>query len=75
MKEYRNGSIIVRYDEKICIHAGECVAGLPAVFDVDKRPWINVDGADAEAIQQTIARCPSGALTYEIPLGKPAPPA
>lgn len=67
MKEYRNDAIIVRYDEKICIHAGECVDGLPTVFDINKRPWITVDGADAEAIKQTIAKCPSRALTFEIP--------
>ena len=26
MQEYRNDKIVVRYDPKICIHAGECVA-------------------------------------------------
>ncbi len=72
MKEYRNEKIVVRYDEKICIHAGECVEGLPAVFDVNERPWIHVDGADVEAIVETIGRCPSGALTYEIPLANPS---
>jgi hypothetical protein len=29
MQEYRNDKIVVRYDPKICIHAGECVRGLP----------------------------------------------
>ena len=71
MKEYTNEKIVVRYDEKICIHAGECVAGLPAVFDMNKRPWINVDGADVEALKATIAKCPSGALTCQIPLEDP----
>jgi len=42
------------------------VEGLPAVFDVNRRPWINADGAAAEAIQKQIARCPSGALTWEV---------
>ena len=65
MQEYSNGKITVRYDEKICIHAGKCVRGLPQVFDVNKNPWINVDGADNAAIKQTIAQCPSGALSYE----------
>jgi uncharacterized Fe-S cluster protein YjdI len=66
MKEYRGGKIIVRYDEKICIHAGDCVEGLPQVFDVNKRPWVNANGADAEAIKAQVARCPSGALTCEM---------
>jgi uncharacterized Fe-S cluster protein YjdI len=62
MQEYSNEKITVRYDEKICIHAGKCVRGLPQVFDVSKDPWINVDGAAVAAIRQTIAQCPSGAL-------------
>ncbi|MGE0679605.1 MAG: (4Fe-4S)-binding protein [Candidatus Binatia bacterium] len=62
MQEYQNDKITVRYDEKICIHAGKCVQGLPTVFDVNKDPWINVEGASIEAIRQTIRQCPSGAL-------------
>jgi uncharacterized Fe-S cluster protein YjdI len=70
MQEYRNDNIIIRYDETICIHAGNCVKNLPAVFDSKKRPWINVDGADVEAIKNTIALCPSGALSFEMVQGK-----
>ena len=42
MQEYKNENVAVRYDPKICIHAGECVRGLPSVFDVSKKPWIDV---------------------------------
>ena len=65
MQEYGNDKITVRYDEKICIHAGKCVQGLPQVFDVNKNPWVNVSGADVDAIKRTIAQCPSKALMYE----------
>jgi uncharacterized Fe-S cluster protein YjdI len=65
MQEYSNEKITVRYDEKICIHAGKCVQGLPQVFDVNKQPWINVNGADVAALKQTIGQCPSRALSYE----------
>ena len=65
MHEYRGEGIIVRYDEKICTHAAECVHGLPSVFNVHAKPWVNADGASVEDIKTTIARCPSGALTYE----------
>jgi uncharacterized Fe-S cluster protein YjdI len=65
MQEYSNDKVTVRYDEKVCIHAGKCVRSLPQVFDVNKNPWINVNGADLNAIKQTIAQCPSGALSYE----------
>lgn len=33
MQEYRNDKIVVRYDPKTCIHAGDCVRGLPKVFE------------------------------------------
>jgi uncharacterized Fe-S cluster protein YjdI len=66
IQEYKNDAIIVRFDPKICIHSGVCVRGLRAVFDVEKRPWVNVEGASAEAIAEQIKRCPSGALSYEL---------
>jgi uncharacterized Fe-S cluster protein YjdI len=62
MQEYRNHKIVVRYDPAICIHAGECVRGLSSVFDISKKPWINVNGASPDAIVDQIKRCPSGAL-------------
>jgi uncharacterized Fe-S cluster protein YjdI len=37
MQEYKNDTLIVRYDPKTCIHAGECVRGLPSVFNVSKK--------------------------------------
>ena len=41
MQEYKNDKLVVRYDPAICIHAGECVRGLPSVFNVSKKPWID----------------------------------
>jgi uncharacterized Fe-S cluster protein YjdI len=67
IQEYKNDAIIVRFDPRVCIHSGECVRGLRAVFDVNKRPWVNVEGATAEAIAEQIKRCPSGALSFELP--------
>jgi uncharacterized Fe-S cluster protein YjdI len=66
MQEYRNDKIVVRYDPKICIHAGDCVRGLPNVFDVGKKPWINVDGASPDSIAEQVKKCPSGALSYDL---------
>ena len=66
MQEYRNDKLVVHYDPKICIHAGECVRGLPSVFNVSKKPWIDISGASADAIAEQVKRCPSGALTYEL---------
>ena len=38
IKEYEAPDILVRFDTKRCIHAAECVHGLPAVFDANRRP-------------------------------------
>jgi uncharacterized Fe-S cluster protein YjdI len=66
MQEYKNDKLVVRYDPGICIHAGECVRGLPSVFNVSKKPWIDVNGASPAAIIEQVRCCPSGALTYEL---------
>jgi uncharacterized Fe-S cluster protein YjdI len=65
MQEYKNEDIIVRFDPSVCIHSGNCVRGLRAVFDTQRRPWVDVDAATVEAIEAQIKRCPSGALTCE----------
>jgi uncharacterized Fe-S cluster protein YjdI len=47
----------------VCIHAGNCVNSLPAVFKVvDGQFVIDLQGASEAAIRQTVASCPSGAL-------------
>lgn len=65
MQEYRASSFVVRYDPDICTHAANCVRGLPAVFDVARQPWVNVEAAAAEVVERQVAQCPSGALTFE----------
>ncbi len=65
MKEYSNKDIVVLWNPEKCIHARECVKGLPQVFNRDKTPWINMQGASSEEIMAVVDRCPSGALTYK----------
>jgi CDGSH-type Zn-finger protein len=38
---------------------------LPSVFDLQSRPWVNLRGADADAVAGAVERCPTGALRYE----------
>lgn len=52
------------WEPRLCIHTGNCVRGLPLVFDPQARPWVSVEAADAEAIARTIETCPTGALHY-----------
>jgi uncharacterized Fe-S cluster protein YjdI len=65
LRDYSNDEITVHWDPKKCIHARECVKGLPEVFNRDNRPWVNISGASSEDIMKVIDMCPSGALSYE----------
>ncbi len=56
----------IKWDEKTCIHAGECVKGLPQVFKVENDQFvIDPSGAPEAQIREVVARCPSGALRIE----------
>lgn len=63
-RSYEGPDVTVLYDRGRCVHFAECVRGLPAVFDVTQKPWIQPSNADANEIADTIERCPSGALHY-----------
>jgi CDGSH-type Zn-finger protein/uncharacterized Fe-S cluster protein YjdI len=56
---------MVTYDLRRCIHAAECLYGLPAVFDIDARPWVQPNAAAAAEVADVVMRCPSGALHFE----------
>lgn len=56
----------VNWDESVCVHAGNCVKGLPAVFKIeDNRFVIDEQGASEQEIRDVVATCPSGALTLD----------
>jgi uncharacterized Fe-S cluster protein YjdI len=63
MKIYSNEEISVVWCPEKCIHARECVKGLPVVFNRDRSPWIDMSKASSEEIIEVVSRCPSGALT------------
>ena len=64
-RTYSGLDVDVSYDSDVCIHAAECVKGLPSVFDTKAHPWIQPDNASAEDVIAQVARCPSGALQIE----------
>ena len=68
---YEGEEIVINYDAGRCIHAGECVEGLRAVFDPQRKPWVDPDGARPNRVATVIHRCPSGALTYDRSDGEP----
>lgn len=64
--QHQGKRITIHDNRALCAHAGVCTDNLPGVFRLGQEPWIEADGADAEAIVALIERCPSGALSYSI---------
>lgn len=65
VRRYTRDGAAVTFEAAICEHAGECVRGLPEVFDTAKRPWIQPEHATVDRIETVIDRCPSLALKFE----------
>lgn len=63
-RTYETEAIAVHWDSSRCIHTARCIESLPQAFDPARRPWIDVGAADAEALAEAVARCPTSALRY-----------
>jgi uncharacterized Fe-S cluster protein YjdI len=61
-REYATDELVVEWWPELCYHSRECIKALPAVFDPERRPWIQVDAASADEVEAAVALCPSGAL-------------
>src|SRR5215211_7811726 len=68
-RPYTAPGVTVFYDRGRYLHFAECVRGLPQVFDVEKRPWLQPENASAEQVAEVVRRCPSGALHYRLQEG------
>ena len=64
IKHYSNGDVTVVWKPDLCRHSGICARGLPLVFKPSRRPWIELQHAESEAITAQVDRCPSGALSW-----------
>ena len=69
---YETPAITVTFEPALCIHSGNCIRGLPNVFDVRRKRWVRPEAAAADAVAAQVARCPSGALKSYRP-GEPVP--
>ncbi|MCD2255416.1 (4Fe-4S)-binding protein [Agrilactobacillus fermenti] len=63
-RKYTGKHVDVFFNTNLCQHSGNCVRGLHAVFDLERKPWILADNADPEAVERIINTCPSGALRF-----------
>ncbi len=66
LQVYETDTVRVTFDPKVCIHSGVCLKTLPAVFDVSRKQWVRPDQADAHAVLDAVAKCPSGALQASL---------
>ena len=64
-KEYRTDEIAVTWEPEFCTHVGNCVRGVPEVFNPRDRPWVHVDQAPADEIARVIMTRPTGALHFQ----------
>src|SRR5918992_1183082 len=62
---YESEELAVVWDATRCVHVATCLRALPEVFDVRRRPWVDVEGAPDEQIAEAVRLCPTGALKYE----------
>ena len=65
-KGYEKDGLTVFWDKDKCIHSGNCVRSLKSVFNPQKRPWINMQGAESGEIVRVVKNCPSGAVSYKM---------
>jgi uncharacterized Fe-S cluster protein YjdI len=64
-KTYPNEEITVIWKPDICIHSKKCWKASLAIFNPQRRPWIDMNGGSTEEIIKIVDNCPSGALSYE----------
>ncbi len=63
---FSNEELTVTYEPRCCANAGICAKQLSDVFRNSVIPWIDLEGAQTNAIIKQINKCPSGALQYHI---------
>ncbi|MEK9502649.1 (4Fe-4S)-binding protein [Gaopeijia maritima] len=63
---YEADGITVTFDPDVCTHSGRCVRGLPSVFDVRRKRWVQPEHATVTEVADQVRRCPSGALQFTL---------
>jgi len=70
LQVYETPEITVTFEPDLCRHAGVCLRGLPKVFDIKRKRWVAPEAAAAADVAAQVARCPSGALKFRLPVGR-----
>jgi CDGSH-type Zn-finger protein len=61
---YVGKEVTIHDNRGTCCHSGNCTDYLATVFKLKTEPWVDPDGANADAIVEIVRQCPSGALGY-----------
>lgn len=64
-KAYTQGELTVYWEPTLCSHSTTCWKSLPRVFKPRERPWVDLNGAETDAIRTAVKACPSGALSLQ----------
>ncbi len=72
---FKGAEIDVSWDQRLCIHIGECGKAADDLFVGDREPWCVPDSTDKARVREVVERCPSGSLSYRDKRGtaEPAP--
>ena len=61
---FPGAQVDVEWDERLCIHVGECGRATGELFVGGRKPWCQPDLVGVEEVVEVVERCPTGALTY-----------
>jgi len=62
--KYEGEKVDVFWDQRLCIHIGECGRAQGELFVGGRDPWCRPDVTSVDEVVEIVDRCPSGALTY-----------
>ena len=63
-KTYSNEDITVIWKPGFCEHSTKCWKASLAIFNPQRRPWIDMSAGETDEIIKIVDSCPSGALSY-----------
>ena len=63
-KTYSNEDITVIWKPGVCMHSTKCWKASLAIFNPQRRPWIDMSAGETDEIIKIVDNCPSGALSY-----------
>eukprot|EP00752_Nemacystus_decipiens_P019206 g17262.t1 len=64
--EVEGTEVTVHYTPVLCSHAAECVKASSAIFDPNRKPWIEPQNGKMADLLAAMSNCPSGALRIEV---------